>query len=297
MKGIVLAGGSGTRLRPLTLAVSKQLLPVYDKPMVYYPLSTLMLAGIRTILLITTLHDIDKYRKLFGDGSALGLELSYAVQEEPGGLPQAFIIGERFIDGEPSTLILGDNLLVGAGLGRQLESIASRSGGGTIFAVEMNDPRAYGVVEIDKMGNILSIEEKPAQPKGNLAIPGIYFYDEQVVDYARQLVPSARGELEIVDLHKKYLDAGTLSVTKLSRGTTWLDMGTADALVEASLYVSAMEHRQGLVIGSPEEVAWRKGWITGEDLIRRADEIGRSPYAQYLRDLPTRGPTREFDWD
>jgi len=254
-----------------------------------------MLAGIREILLISTPTDIDSYRSLFGDGSSFGIELEYAVQDRPEGLPQAFIIGEGFLNGQPSALILGDNLIVGAGLGRQLESIASRRGG-TIFAIELKDPQAYGVVELDPTGKVLAIEEKPHQPKSNLAIPGIYFYDERAVEYAKQLTPSARGELEIVDLHKKYLEAGSLSVIRLSRGATWLDMGTADALVEASLYVSAMEHRQGLVLGSPEEVAWRKGWISGRELMERADEIGRSGYAQYLRELPTRASS-EFDWD
>ncbi len=296
MKGIVLAGGSGTRLRPLTLAVSKQLLPVYDKPMIYYPLSTLLLAGVRQIMLITTPADIDSYRRLLGDGSHLGIELSYAVQERPEGLPQAFIIAESFLNGEPSALILGDNLLTGAGLGRKLESVAGREGG-TIFAIEMTDPRPYGVVELDTADNVLSIEEKPLHPKSNWVIPGLYFYDERVVEYSKQLSPSARGELEIVDLHKKYWQSNALSVIRLARGTSWLDMGTADALIDASLFVSTLAHRQGLALGSPEEVAWSKGWITGEDLIQRADEIGPSSYAKYLRELPTKVPASTFDWD
>lgn len=287
----MLAGGTGTRLRPLTLVTSKQLLPVYDKPMIYYPLTTLMLAGVRETLVISTPRDIDSFSALLGDGSAFGMSISYAIQDHPRGLPDAFIVGESFLDGMGGALALGDNLTFGSGMGRQLRSVAGATGG-SIFAIEMKDPRAYGVVELDDSGAVLSIEEKPEFPKSNLAIPGIYFYDKNVVEYSKQLSLSPRGELEIVDLHMKYLEAGNLSVTKLSRGSTWMDMGTPDSLLEASIYVSALERRQGLVLGSPEEAAWRNGWITGEDLLRRAADIGDTPYARYLRDLPMSGQHR-----
>ena len=259
-------------------------MPVYDKPMIFYPLTTLMLSGIRDVLVISTPIDTPIFERLLGDGSDLGLSITYAVQPRPEGLPQAFIVAEDYLAGEGAALVLGDNLLVGAEMDRQLESVSGRRGG-TIFAIQMQDPRSYGVVEFDEDGTATSIEEKPRQPRSRWAIPGLYYYDDRVVELARQLKPSSRGELEIVDLHKKYLETGDLAVIRLSRGFTWLDMGSVDDLAEAANYVRTIEKRQGLVIGSPEEVAWQRGWIDEATLSRRAVSLGSSPYATYVRGL------------
>ncbi|BDZ53895.1 glucose-1-phosphate thymidylyltransferase RfbA [Agromyces marinus] len=288
MKGIILAGGSGTRLHPVTLGISKQLVPVYDKPMVYYPLSTLMLAGIRDILVITTPHDGPQFRRLLGDGERFGVSISYAAQERPDGLAQAFVLGADFVGDDEVCLVLGDNLFYGPGMGQQLGRFRNVDGG-VIFAYRVADPTAYGVVEFDADGRARSIEEKPAEPRSAFAVPGIYFYDNGVIDIARTLVPSARGELEITDVNRTYLEQGRLHVEVLPRGTAWLDTGTVDALSDATEFVRSVERRQGLKIGAPEEVAWRQGWIDDDGLRERADGLRRSGYGDYLLGLIDRG--------
>lgn len=286
-KGIVLAGGSGTRLHPCTLAVSKQLMPVYDKPMIYYPLSTLMLAGIRDILIISTPQDTPRFEQLLGNGERWGLNLSFAVQPSPDGLAQAFLIGDEFVGDSPSALVLGDNLFHGQELGRELEHAAARDDGATVFAYPVHDPERYGVVEFDAQGRAVSLEEKPAHPKSRYAVTGLYFYDRDVVSIARALKPSPRGELEITDLNRVYLERGKLDVHVLGRGHAWLDTGTHESLLEAGLFIQTVERRQGLRIGSPEEIAWRKGWIDDAQLARLARDLGKSSYGQYLARLPT----------
>lgn len=283
MKGIILAGGTGSRMWPMTRAASKQLLPVGDKPMVFYPIATLMLAGIRDILVITTPQDEEAFRRLLGTGDAWGMHFSYAVQPAPDGLAQAFIIGEDFIHQEPVAMMLGDNLLYGHDLPEMLLQAAELTSGGHIFAYEVSDPRAYGVVEFDPAGKVLSIEEKPQQPKSDYAIPGIYFFDGRVSEYAKTIKPSARGELEITSVMEAYLQAGNLKASRLGRGMAWLDTGTPESLMEASSYVQIIERRQGLKICCPEEIAWRKGWISNQQLLDLATAYQKSPYADYLR--------------
>lgn len=285
MKGIVLAGGTGSRLFPLTKAVSKQLMPVYDKPMIYYPLSVLMLAGIRDILIITTPEDQPQFKRLLGDGSMLGINIEFAVQEHPNGLAEAFIIGEDFVKGGPSALVLGDNIFYGANLAEMCEQAATQTDGATIFAYKVADPQRYGVVSFDKESNALTLEEKPREPKSNWAITGLYFYDERVVDIARNLKPSERGELEITDVNRAYLEMGKLKVKQLGRGYAWLDTGTHDSLHEASSFVRTIEHRQGVKIACPEEIAFEKGYLGREDLLQAADQLGKTEYAKYLRNL------------
>ncbi len=285
MKGIILAGGSGTRLHPITRVVSKQLLPVYDKPMIYYPLSLLMFAGIREILIISTPHDLPQYKVLFGDGSRFGLQISYAEQPSPDGLAQAFIIGREFLDGEPACLVLGDNILFGHGLRTLLAKCATLTSGARVFGYAVRDPKRYGVVEFDNEGIAISLEEKPSQPKSNFAVPGLYFYGPDVCDLAANLKPSPRGELEITDLNRIYLERGELTVEVFSRGYAWLDAGTHRSLLEASNFIEAIEERQGLKVGCLQEIAWERGWISIETLRSEAAEGGSGTYGVFLREV------------
>jgi glucose-1-phosphate thymidylyltransferase len=290
MRGIILAGGTGSRLHPITLGISKQLVPVYDKPMIYYPLSTLMLAGIRDVLVITTPHEADGFERLLGDGSQFGISISYAQQPSPDGLAQAFTIGADFIGDQACSLVLGDNLFYGHGFGRTLGRLSDIDGA-TVFAYWVADPQAYGVVEFDKSGTAISLEEKPERPRSHYAVPGLYFYDNDVVPLARELKPSARGEYEITDLNQAYLDQGRLRVEVLERGTAWLDTGTFDSMLDAGNFIRTVEKRQGLKIGSPEEVAWRQGFLTDDELRERAESLTKSGYGTYLLDLLASGET------
>jgi glucose-1-phosphate thymidylyltransferase len=284
-KGIILAGGTGTRLHPLTKGVSKQLMPIYDKPMIYYPLSTLMLAGIREILVITTPHEQSLFKALLGDGQSWGLRLKYAVQPSPDGLAQAFLIGESFIDGEACALVLGDNIFYGHGLQGLLTESAQQDEGATVFGYYVNNPSAYGVAEFDENGVVVGLEEKPAVPKSRYAVAGLYFYDQDVVAYAKALEPSPRGELEITDLNRRYLEEGKLRLTKLGRGVAWLDTGTPEALLQAANFVQTIQERQGLRASCPEEISFRKGWIDADQLARLAKPLEKTGYGKYLQDL------------
>ena len=285
MKGIILAGGAGTRLYPLTKAISKQIMPVYDKPMIYYPLSTLMLAGIRDVLIISTPRDLPVFEELFGDGSQLGMNFSYAVQEHPRGLADAFLIGEEFIGNDPVALVLGDNIFYGQSFSRVLRNVAEQTKserGATIFGYYVRDPREYGVVEFDGEGRALSIEEKPERPKSNYAVPGLYFYDNDVVEIAKNVKPSARGEIEITSVNNEYLNRGTLRVETLGRGFAWMDTGTMDSLMQAAVFVEAVQNRQGVVISAPEEIAYQAKWIGKQELLKAAELYGKSPYGEHL---------------
>ncbi|MGO2358373.1 MAG: glucose-1-phosphate thymidylyltransferase RfbA [Mesonia sp.] len=284
MKGIILAGGSGTRLHPLTLAVSKQLMPVYDKPMIYYPLSTLMLAGIKDILIISTPHDLPHFERLLGDGTQIGCNFSYKVQHEPNGLAQAFVLGEEFIGNDKVALVLGDNIFYGSGMSKLLQD-CTKEEGGVVFAYQVKDPERYGVVEFDESKNVLSLEEKPSLPKSNYAVPGLYFYDNDVVEIAKNIAPSARGEYEITDVNKEYLKRGKLRVGIFDRGTAWLDTGTFKSLMQAGQFVEVIEERQGMKIGAIEEVAYRMKYITKEQLLKIAKPLVKSGYGEYLRNL------------
>lgn len=291
-KGIVLAGGSGTRLHPATLAISKQLLPVYDKPMIYYPITTLMLAGIRDILIISTPEDTPRFERLLGNGNKWGINLEYAVQPSPDGLAQAFLIGEHFLGNDESALVLGDNIFFGHHFDQLLDSASGRTDGATVFAYHVQDPQRYGVAQFNQNGVVVDIEEKPLHPKSSYAVTGLYFYDNQVTEYAKSLRPSPRGELEITDLNRLYLDAGTLKVELMGRGYAWLDTGTHDSLLEASQFIATIEKRQGLKIACPEEIAWRQGWINDEQLLALAKPLAKSGYGEYLKNLPLEGTIR-----
>lgn len=294
MRGIILAGGTGSRLHPITLGISKQLVPVYDKPMIYYPLSTLMLAGIRDILIITTPHDADQFQRLLGDGSQFGINITYTQQPSPDGLAQAFVLGAEHIGDGPVALVLGDNVFYGQGMGTQLRRF-SEIDGGAVFGYRVADPTAYGVVEFDATGKVISLEEKPDKPKSHYAVPGLYFYDNDVVEIARNLKPSPRGELEITDVNREYLNRGKLQVEILPRGTAWLDTGTFDSLNEASEFVRTVQKRQGLSIGCPEEIAWRLGFLSDEELQERAEPLAKSGYGRYLLDLVVEGAAERLE--